>query len=214
MVEESAGWSENEIVTIPLYNGKQYRGYKWNRSHLIADSLGGRAKRENLITGTRTQNVGANDGKGGMAYTERKAVAWLNKYHNGSVYYSANPVYKGKELIPRSVIVDIKTSDKSINERVVVYNAAKGLKINYTSGATKTIKTTKKVTKKNTTRKSKTKKKESSGGSSKTVYTTQTGSKYHMSKNCRGLSRAKKIYSTALSDAKESGFEPCNICCN
>lgn len=85
MVKESAGWREeitedpsgwptvNPIKTIKLYNGRKYKGYFWNRSHLIADSLGGRAKKDNLITGTRMQNVGANDGNGGMAYTERKA---------------------------------------------------------------------------------------------------------------------------------------------
>jgi len=104
-------------------------------SHLIADSLGGRAFRRNLITGTRMQNVGANDGRGGMAYTERKVVNYLYRHHKASVYYSANPVYKGKELVPRSVIVDIQSSDGEINERVIVlYNAAKGFKINYKKG--------------------------------------------------------------------------------
>lgn len=81
----------------------------WNRSHLIADSLGGRAFRRNLIKGTRMQNVGANDGKGGMAYTERKVVNYLYKHQKASVYYSAKPIYKDNELIPRSVIVDIKS---------------------------------------------------------------------------------------------------------
>ena len=39
------------------------------------------------------QNVGANDGIGGMAYTERKVVNYLYKHHDVSVYYSAMPVY-------------------------------------------------------------------------------------------------------------------------
>ena len=120
---EPSGWGKNRIVEIKLYNGKYYRGFLWNRSHLIADSLGGRAIRRNLITGTRMQNVGANNGKGGMAYTERKVVNYLYRHHKVSVYYSATPIYKGKELIPRSVIVDIKSSDKKLNERVIVYNA-------------------------------------------------------------------------------------------
>lgn len=78
LVRDSAGWREdipesedpsgwprnNKIIKIKLYNGRTYRGYGWNRSHLIADSLGGKAIRRNLITGTRMQNVGANDGKG------------------------------------------------------------------------------------------------------------------------------------------------------
>ena len=134
---DPSGWGENRIVKIKLYNGKYYKGFLWNRSHLIADSLGGRAFRRNLITGTRMQNVGANNGSGGMAYTERKVVNYLYRHHNASVFYSANPVYKGKELVPRSVIVDIKSSDGKLNERVIVYNAAKGFKINYRKGMAK-----------------------------------------------------------------------------
>lgn len=134
---DPSGWGGNRIVRIKLYNGKYYKGFLWNRSHLIADSLGGRAFRRNLITGTRMQNVGANDGRGGMAYTERKVVDYLYLHHKASVYYSANPVYQDKELVPRSVIVDIKSSDGKLNERVIVYNAAKGFKINYKKGMTR-----------------------------------------------------------------------------
>ena len=82
---EPSGWGKNTIVNIKLYTGKYYRGFLWNRSHLIADSLGGRAIRRNLITGTRMQNVGANNGQGGMAYTERKVVNYLYKHHKASV---------------------------------------------------------------------------------------------------------------------------------
>ncbi|WP_408069388.1 hypothetical protein [Butyrivibrio sp. JL13D10] len=45
-----------------------------------------------------------------------------------------------------------------------------------------------------------------------TVYTTATGTKYHFSRSCRGLSRAKNIYETSLSDAKASGLTACSIC--
>ena len=211
MVKKSAGWREeikvdpagwpkkNPITAIKLYNGKQYRGYFWNRSHLIADSLGGRPIKKNLITGTRMQNVGANDGKGGMAYTERKAVNWLYEHHKGTVYYRATPIYKGKEIIPRSVIVDIQTSDKSINQRVIVYNAANGYKINY-----------KKATR--------TKTKETSYDEpetppvSETVFITATGTKYHTSSSCNGLKNAKKVYKTTLKEAKADGYEPCALC--
>lgn len=51
-------------------------------------------------------------------------------------------------------------------------------------------------------------------GSSKTyVFTTQTGSKYHKSKSCRGLSNAKAVYKKKLSTAKGNGLGPCKICC-
>lgn len=150
MVEKSAGWREpmpsdadtisgwghQRKVSVSLSNGKKYNGYAWNRSHLLADCLGGHAVKENLVTGTRTQNVGNNtfSSPGGMQYTENKALDYLRAHHKGWVYYKATPVYKGKELICRSVYVDIKSDDGSINEHVEVYNALNGYSINYANG--------------------------------------------------------------------------------
>lgn len=71
------GWPEkNQKVTIKDYkdSGASYYGWFWNRSHMVADSLGGDPIKENLVTGTRTQNVGlSKDHSGGMAYAETKA---------------------------------------------------------------------------------------------------------------------------------------------
>lgn len=150
MVEKSAGWREpmpsdadtisgwghQRKVSVSLSNGKKYNGYAWNRSHLLADCLGGHAVKENLVTGTRTQNVGNNtlSNPGGMQYTENKALNYLRTHHKGWVYYKATPIYKGKELICRSVYVDIKSDDGSINEHVEVYNALNGYSINYANG--------------------------------------------------------------------------------
>lgn len=197
---DPAGWGANKIVKIKLYTGKYYKGYLYNRSHLIADSLGGRAIRRNLITGTRMQNVGANDGLGGMAYTERKVVDYLYKHHKVTVYYSANPVYKGSELLPRSVIVDIRSSDKKLNERVIVYNAAKGFKINYKIGAAK--KAANNAVAANAAAAVKTDK----------VYITKTGKRYHLKKSCSGLRNANAIYTTTKKKAVNKGLTPCHIC--
>lgn len=134
--DDISGWGHNCEVTVSLSNGRIYNGYAFNRSHLLADSLGGHAVKENLVTGTRTQNVGNNDVSepGGMAYTETLAREYLYKHHNGWIYYCATPVYKGNELVCRSVYVDIKSDDGSINQRVEVFNAMNGYKINYTTG--------------------------------------------------------------------------------
>ena len=135
--EDPSGWSHNEIVEVTLPSGKGYRGYFWNRSHLIADSLGGKTRIDNWVTGTRMQNVGANDGNGGMAYTETKARDFLDDPSNVDcpVYYSAQPVYNADELVPRSVIVDIKTCDSEIDERVTVQNVMPGYEISYADGS-------------------------------------------------------------------------------
>jgi DNA-entry nuclease len=237
---DPSGWGKNTKVEIELYNGRVYRGYMWNRSHLIADSLGGRAFRQNLIKGTRMQNVGANDGKGGMAYTERKVVNYLYDHHKVSVYYSAKPIYKDKELVPRSVIIDVKSSDGKINERVIVYNAAKGFKINYKKGTFTSVK------------KSADEEPEEpddpdpgitdptdpsidpgSGEDSAVdpgkgedtvvepgsqtdeqiiVFTTKSGKKYHLSRECSGLANAGEIYEKTETEATAQGLTLCSIC--
>lgn len=134
---DPSGWKKNEEkAEITSSNGSKYNGFFWNRSHLIANSLGGNAKKENLITGTRTQNVGENDG--GMRYPEEKAQQWLEAHKEGGVlYYQATPYYHKKELIPQYVIVSMKSSDGEIDEVVVVYNTANGYKINYSDGSFK-----------------------------------------------------------------------------
>lgn len=134
---DPSGWGHNGKVewTYPD-TGKQSRGYFWNRSHLIADSLGGATIVENWVTGTRTQNVGKNDQAGGMAFTEEQVRNFLDDPANANcdVYYAAIPNYQGDELVPRTVTVDVKTCDDSINERVVVDNVLPGYAINYANG--------------------------------------------------------------------------------
>lgn len=130
-----SGWGHNAIVDIPLPDGDVYHGYFWNRSHLLAKSLGGEEDVRNLITGTRMQNVGANDGKGGMAYCENLCRTWLAEHVDGWVSYVATPVYEGHELVARSVIVDLLSSDGTLDQRIVVYNAALGYDIDYATGS-------------------------------------------------------------------------------
>ena len=135
---EPSGWfigkkSNNKKVSVKLPNGKIYNGYFYNRSHLIADSLGGRSYKYNVVTGTRQQNVG-NNGDGGMQYIEKKVVDYVLKTKN-NVYYEVTPVYNGNELVPRYVIVNAKSEDGVINEKVKVFNNASGYDINYSDGS-------------------------------------------------------------------------------
>jgi len=113
-------------------DGKIYNGYFYNRSHLIADSLGGRSYKYNVVTGTRQQNVG-NNGNGGMQYIEKKVKDYVEQTKN-NVYYSVEPYYEGNELVPRYVIVNAKSDDGVINEKVKVFNNASGYEINYSDG--------------------------------------------------------------------------------
>ena len=132
-----SGWGHNQEVDIELVDGSFYHGQFWNRSHLIAKSLGGDEVVENLVTGTRMQNVGSNRGggiSGGMAYCENLARMWLEDNQDGFLTYIATPVYEGDELVCRSVIVDMLSSDGEMNVRIEVFNAAKGYEVNYADG--------------------------------------------------------------------------------
>lgn len=111
-----------------------YDGWFYNRSHLIADSLGGVAESYNAITGTRMQNVGNRSNTGGMQYIERKCVDYLKKHRSVKLYYQVTPYYRGDELIPRTVEVRALTSDRVIDEKVITYNTAKGFTIDYHTG--------------------------------------------------------------------------------
>ena len=130
-----SGWGHNREVDIKMPREKTYQGALYNRSHLLAKSLGGDDAAYNLITGTRPQNVGDNRGQdGGMAYTEGLARDWLWDNPEGTVFYSAMPVYEGDDLLARSVIVDVRSSDGSIDLEVEVFNTAYGFDIDYATG--------------------------------------------------------------------------------
>lgn len=136
-----SGWGHNSEQDIELWDGSYYHGWFWNRSHLLADSLGGHAERDNVITGTRMQNVGDNSSSpGGMAYGETVARNWFYDHEGDDsvwLYYRATPCYVGDELLPRSVIVDMRSYDGSIDQEIITYNYAKGYTINYYNGTFK-----------------------------------------------------------------------------
>lgn len=43
------------------------------------------------------------------------------------------------------------------------------------------------------------------------VYITPTGKKYHPTKNCKGLKKAKKIIAIEKSEAIKRGYTPCKV---
>ena len=131
--------SSNPKIAITFsLTERTYHGYLYNRSHSIADSLlgeGSYTSQYNFTTGTRSQNVGANQ-NGGMRYAEELAEDFwkANPNTSATINYQTTPVYNANETIPRGSIVDIKSSDNTLNTEVVVINSAEGLEIDYASG--------------------------------------------------------------------------------
>lgn len=132
--DNPSGFPEKNFKTYIHTTTGLYKGWFYNRSHLIADSLGGVAESYNAITGTRMQNVGNRSNTGGMQYIERKCVDYLKKHRSVKLYYQVTPYYRGEELIPRTVEVKALTSDGAIDEKVITYNSAKGFTIDYNTG--------------------------------------------------------------------------------
>lgn len=150
MFEQSKGKRQGQPLDPPYWpknvkteihyslTNRTYHGYLYNRSHSIADSLGGEktyTSKANFTTGTRPQNVGANQ-KGGMRYAEEMVENYWKEHANTTeiVHYQVEPMYKNNEVIPRGSIIDIKSSDNILNKRIVVINDVEGMKINYETG--------------------------------------------------------------------------------
>ena len=116
-----------------------YRGYLYNKSHLLAWSLGGDMEAHNLILGTRSQNVGTNKSKeaGGMSYLETKVRKAIYANHQTEIFYQATPIYKANEIMPRGVLVraySINDAGKTLNETAYTINTQSGVTIDYTNG--------------------------------------------------------------------------------
>lgn len=114
-------------------------GWLYNRSHLIANCLGGPCGREgekeddlekDLITGTRYMNAE------GMEHFELMVQSYIYETHN-HVLYRVTPVYEDDNLIASGVLMQgysIEDSGEGIDYCVYVYNVQPGYDIDYATG--------------------------------------------------------------------------------
>lgn len=129
------GWPDkNGETSVTFSDGTTYNGWFWNRSHLLGHALGGADEEKNLVTGTRAQNVGKNNMNGGMQFAEETARDYLANHKDGTLYYFVTPIYLSGENIPRSVFVDMRSDDGSIDMHIEVFNAMPGYDIDYING--------------------------------------------------------------------------------
>lgn len=233
---EPSGWGHNAEVDIAMPDGSVYHGQLFNRSHLVAKSLGGDDGLHNLVTATRTQNVGANvDGtEGGMAYAEGEVRSWLGSHRDGTVYYAATPAYEGNELVARSIIVDVRSSDGSIDQRIEVYNAALGFAVDYATGtfdvtgdAAQLAQGLRSAVPRDADDASDesapvvedtaqgevqlTGSQEPENGERKVII-TGSGKAYHHDESCKGLENARSMEWVTVSEAERMGRHACGIC--
>lgn len=132
----SGAKSNNAQIQTP-----NYKGYLYNKSHLLAWSLGGDMEAHNVILGTRAQNVGTNHTKkpGGMAAIEEpvRNAFYRKDGKKLRVFYQATPIYKDQEIVPRAVHVraySINDNGKTINLEINAINQQPGVVVDYTNG--------------------------------------------------------------------------------
>lgn len=114
------------------YDGIIHDKYLYNRCHLIGYQLSGQnANPKNLITGTRYLNVE------GMLPYENEVADYI-KASGNHVMYRVTPVFQGKDLVARGVIMEAESLEdqgQGIRFCVFCYNVQPGITIDYSDGS-------------------------------------------------------------------------------
>lgn len=123
-----SGWQLNKYDFID--NG----GFLYNRCHLVAWQLTGQnAEVRNLITGTRFLNVF------GMLPWENKVADYVRRTGN-HVMYRAMPVFVGKELVARGVVLEaqsVEDGGRGLSFCVYCFNVQPYVTIDYADGTSR-----------------------------------------------------------------------------
>ena len=134
---EEVSYKSVSDITPPGWKQKSYdwiSGYQsadlYNRSHLLARSMGGANNSENLVTGTNYMN------QIGMKNFEDKILKYIQDTGN-HVLYRVSPKYEGNNLVCSGVQLEaysIEDSGKGICFNRYCYNVQPGININYLTG--------------------------------------------------------------------------------
>lgn len=105
------------------------KGGIYDRSHLIAYTLGGKNDLDNLVTGTVSFNQKY------MTQVEGDVRDYI-KSSGHSVLYRVTPYYRGDEIVPIGVLMEA-TDGSSFKRNRFVYNVQDGFTIDYKTGTVK-----------------------------------------------------------------------------
>lgn len=120
-----------------------YRGWLYNKSHLIAWSLGGNMLPENLVLGTRAQNVGNFENKGGQASMEVPIREVMDNHPDVEIFYQVTPVYReSDDIVPVGVYskaYSVNDDGQAIDYATYNFNNQEGIELDYKTGAWKIV---------------------------------------------------------------------------
>ena len=184
-----AGW---HTVKYDWVDGK----YLYNRCHIIGFQLTGEnANEKNLLTGTRSMNI-----LGNLPF-ENKVAEYVKRTGN-HVLYRVTPIYDGSNLLCTGELMEAYSVEDNgeLQFCVFVYNAEKGVTIDYATGDSKADGTIASSTDK-TERK---------------TYVLNTNTKKYHNEACSSISQMsdnnKKITKTTIEILEENGYSPCGLC--
>lgn len=187
-------------------------GWLYNRSHLIGWQLSAEnANNKNLITGTKYMNVE------GMLPFENMVADYINETSN-HVAYRATPIFKDNNLLANGVQLEaysVEDNGEGVQFNVFCYNVQPGVNLEYSTGKSSLNSSNNSESSSNINIISNNvvqSEVSNNENNSQTVCVTKTGKKYHSSKSCQGLSNAREIYNSTLSEALNKGLEPCSKC--
>ena len=186
-------------------------GYLYNRCHLIGYQLSAEnANACNLITGTRYFNMQA------MLPFENMVADYIEETGN-HVLYRVTPIFKGKELVARGVLMEgisIEDQGKGIQYNVYCYNNQPGIKINYAMGTSSGNGSTSTSTSSTAKSVRSSKGKETSTTKVAVYVYSAKATKFHV-KGCRyvkQISAANLRQETCRKKLIQAGYEPCKVC--
>ena len=173
-------------------------GQSWERMHLLGWALSAEnANPRNLITGTHYCNTE------GMLPFEEKINSYI-RYSGNHVLYRVTPVFRGKELIARGVLMEAKSVEdkgRGICFNVFCYNVRDdGSRINYNTGYVKESSPEGDMSRTNKER--------------KYVINMNSG-KFHFP-SCQGVKEMadhnKRVVKATRRELIKQGYEPCGMC--
>lgn len=127
---EPVGYHQTKIGNTWLYNRGHLLGYALIGGLKNVDASEG--NKLNIVTQTASVNQGNSATDNGQNYYEGLVRQALDKHKN--VRYQVKPYYLQRELVPRGVFMQAKSSDNSLNYNVYIPNVQSGATIDYETG--------------------------------------------------------------------------------
>ena len=126
-----SGWAQNNYLGLLPGDGHVYE-----RSHLLAHSLGGDEDEPNFVTGTYYLNTN-------MGIFEDKVSSHIEKY-KVHVFYRVTPYFTGSNKLVSGIQLEAYSveDDGALSFNVYLYNVQPGVDLDYTTGHNETSYTT------------------------------------------------------------------------